>query len=480
MKTGIVWFRQDLRLADNPALRAALNRCKHVVPVYIHETESGERPLGAASRWWLHHSLSALDRALRDRGSRLILRGGQTQSVIAELTGECEAEAIFWNRRYTPAGVRRDRTIKQQLRCEGLNTASFNASLLHEPWEILKSDDSPYRVFTPFWKACLSKGIDRQPIPAPHQLQPSTRWPKSLAIGEFKLLPAIPWDAGLYKAWQPGEAGAQERLTRFLDSAVRHYKAGRDIPGKPYTSKLSPHLHFGEISPGQIVAAVQARTFEDTRSGVHQGTESFVRELGWREFAYHLLYHFPHTTEQPLDERFAQFPWRQDYQQDQRAWQQGQTGVPIVDAGMRELWATGWMHNRLRMIVASLLVKNLLIPWQEGERWFWDTLVDADLANNPLGWQWVAGCGADAAPYFRIFNPVLQGEKFDAAGAYVRRWVPELAPLPDKYLHKPWEAAPELLAPLDVVLGKTYPKPIVDLRTSRERALKAFERVKTT
>ncbi|MGD8498701.1 MAG: deoxyribodipyrimidine photo-lyase, partial [Chromatiales bacterium] len=347
-----------------------------------------------------------------------------------------------------------------------------------EPWTLLKDDGQPYKVFTPFWKACLRRGLDTSLRQAPTSMPEVPRRIATGSLDALELLPRIGWDSGLREGWRVGEQAASDRLESFLDDAAASYPDDRNRPDLVGTSRLSPHLHFGEISPRQIAAAVDRFVGGHQRKGIVKGTESFVREVGWREFAYHLLYHFPNTTETPLDQRFAKFPWAKNYSKALEAWQHGQTGIPIVDAGMRELWHTGWMHNRVRMIVASLLTKNLLIPWQEGTRWFWDTLVDADLANNTLGWQWTAGCGADAAPYFRIFNPVLQGEKFDPTGEYVRQWVPEIARLPDKYLNKPWEAAESVLSEAQVKLGKDYPEPIVDLKGSRERALERFDRIK--
>jgi deoxyribodipyrimidine photo-lyase len=476
---ALVWFRQDLRLADNPALRHAIDEHERVIPIYIHDTGTGHGRPGAASDWWLHHSLEALDADLRERGSRVILRRGDPRQVLAGLVEETGARSVFWNRCYEPAAVRRDSAIKNALSEAGVDVSGHNASLLFEPWALKTADGGPYRVFSPFWRACLKEGLDRSLCAKPREVPGPARWPLSQKLQQLELLPELDWDAAFYGHWTPGEQGANERLRAFLQGGLTCYPKGRDHPGRACTSRLSPHLHFGEIGPRQAVKLVQDFVEDHARAPTVKAAEAFLREIGWREFAYHLLFHFPHTTERPLNERFADFPWRHDYGRDLNAWRQGRTGIPIVDAGMRELWSIGWMHNRVRMIVGSLLVKNLLIPWQEGERWFWDTLVDADLASNTLGWQWVAGCGADAAPFFRVFNPVLQGEKFDADGEYVRRWVPELRDLPDKFLHKPWDATQDVLSKAGVTLGETYPKPIVDLKASRERALEAFERVRS-
>lgn len=475
--TSIVWFRIDLRLTDHPALDAAVRRGGAVVPVFIHAPEE-EAPWipGGASRWWLHQSLEALDAALRARGSRLIVRRGPSLSVLRELVRETGASAVFWSRRYEPALIARDKQIKEALRAEGVEAESFNAALLHEPWTIQNQSGKPFQVFTPFWRHCLSKPDPAPPLPAPKTLAAPPRWPKSLAVAELGLEPKIKWAEGMRAAWQPGEAGAQKQLKRFLESAFANYSADRNRPDVVGTSRLSPHLHFGEISPRQIWHGLREfasgrRTLADWRAS------QFLAEVGWREFAHHLLYHFPATPTEPLRQDFRKFPWRKDAAFLQ-AWQKGQTGYPIVDAGLRELWTTGWMHNRVRMIVASFLVKDLLISWREGAAWFWDTLVDADLAQNTLGWQWTAGCGADAAPYFRVFNPVSQGEKFDPRGDYVRKWCPELAKLPDAWLHQPGKAPAEILARAGVALGQTYPAPVVSHAIAREVALEAFARLK--
>lgn len=474
MSTSIVWLRQDLRLDDHPALCAAAARGA-VVPLFVWapEEEGGWAP-GAASRWWLHRSLHRLDRSLRTVGSRLIIRRGPSVTALGEVAGECGADSIFWTRRYEPASVARDATIKSSLREQGLLVESDNGALLHEPWAVRSGQGTPFKVFTPFWKACLAKGEPAEPADAP-VLRAPRRWPSSLDLDALELLPTIDWAAGFEAVWTPGEAGGREALARFAREALDGYSEGRDRPGLASTSRLSPHLHWGELSLrrlwheiGRVVGRRRA-----PGEALAKDLAKFRAEVGWREFAHHLLYHFPQTVDQPLRQEFSRFPWRRDAAQ-LRAWQRGRTGYPLVDAGMRELWTTGWMHNRVRMVVASFLVKHLLLPWQEGARWFWDTLVDADLANNTLGWQWTAGCGADAAPYFRIFNPVTQGEKFDADGTYIRRWVPELARLPGMSVHAPWEASEETLRAAGVVLGKDYPRPIVEHREARERALGAF------
>jgi deoxyribodipyrimidine photo-lyase len=400
---------------------------------------------------------------------------GALQAVARE-TG---ATAVFWNRRYEPAAVARDRTIQEALQAAGFQVETFRGALLHEPWTIQNQSGRPFQVFTPFWRSCLASGDPAEPLPAPRQLVPPSRPPVTLPLESFELEPRIPWADGLRAAWQPGSPGAAAALQRFLQKGLRHYGDQRNRPDVVGTSRLSPYLHFGEISPRQVWHAVRRRAEAESIPETTWRRWQFLTELGWREFAHHLLWHFPHTPEQPLRAEFARFPWRQNAPW-LKAWERGQTGYPFVDAGLRELWTTGWMHNRVRMVVASFLVKHLLISWHAGARWFWDTLVDADLANNTLGWQWTAGCGADAAPYFRIFNPVSQGEKFDPQGAYVRRWVPELARLPDAWLHRPWDAPATARTQAAVELGRTYPEPIVNHLIAREVALEAYRRIKPT
>jgi deoxyribodipyrimidine photo-lyase len=476
-RTAIVWFRRDLRLTDNPALSAACEHARHVIALYVHAPEEdGEWAPGGASRWWLHHSLARLDESLRLRGAQLTVRRGASLETLLAVARETGASHVYWNRLYDPARVALDTRIKAALREGGLHCESFNAALLHEPWEVRTGQGEPYRVFTPFWKACAAR-LDSlpRPLPAPEQVPASSVQAASLALDALELRPRIRWDAGLQETWRPGEAGALAQLESFAEGAIAAYGEGRNRPDLRETSRLSPYLHFGEIGPRQCLAA--ARNAVADRPAAQGSADSFVRELGWREFAHHLLQHFPQTPIAPLDSRFDAFPWDpNDAWLD--AWQRGRTGYPIVDAGMRELWHTGWMHNRVRMIAASLLTKNLRQPWLRGAQWFWDTLVDADLANNTLGWQWTAGCGADAAPFFRIFNPMLQTERFDPGRAYLRRWLPELARLPDRWIHCPWEAPAAALAEAGVQLGHTYPRPIIDFRASREAALAAYGSIK--
>lgn len=391
---------------------------------------------------------------------------------------ETGARHVFWNRRYEPACVARDKLVKEALRVEGLHVESFNAALLHEPWTIQNQSGKPFQIFTPFWRHCLAKPDPAGPLPAPQQLASPVRWPKSLALDELNLEPRIKWAEGIRAAWRPGEAGAHTALKQFLASAFDDYSEKRNRPDVAGTSRLSPHLHFGEISPRQVWHGLKSMATKRGLATAQWRGSQFLTEIGWREFAHHLLYHFPHTDAQPLRADFKEFCWREDAEW-LTAWQKGGTGYPIVDAGMRELWTTGWMHNRVRMIVASFLVKDLLLSWQQGARWFWDTLVDADLAQNTLGWQWTAGCGADAAPFFRVFNPTTQGLKFDPIGDYVRRWCPELSKLPTKWIHQPEKAPPEVLRAAGVALGRNYPQPVVSHAIARDVALEAFARIKS-
>lgn len=481
IRTGsplLLWFRQDLRLADNAALAAAQASGRPIIPIYIFDDngKEGWAP-GAASRWWLHHSLESLEQSLRTRGSRLILARGDPAETVLSLMRDTGAGAVYWNRRYEPAGAKLDAQIECALRKEGCEVQVFSSALLFEPDVIANKQGRPYQVFTPFWRHCLAQPITREVRTKPGPLAMPRSWPDSVRREELRLLPPIRWDRGFYGAWAPGEAGAMRRLRGFLSRSIADYASARDSPAAETVSKLSPHLHFGEIGPRQVWAAVQRLSRHDGVFPPHRGAAKFLAELGWREFAYHLLHHFPHTPDAPLRSEYVRFPWAEDRGGEKlRAWQRGRTGYPLVDAGMRQLWATGWMHNRVRMVAASFLVKHLRLPWQQGAMWFWDTLVDADLANNTLGWQWSAGCGADAAPYFRIFAPVSQGENCDPQGTYVRTWIPELGQLPKTFIHRPWEAPPHVLVAAGVELGKTYPRPIVDHGVARKEALESFRR----
>lgn len=469
----IVWFRQDLRLKDNPALSFAAERGL-ILPIYIFDQDCpAHHKSGGASNWWLHHSLSSLNGELH---GTLRYFAGKPIEVITKLVEQTGAQAVVWNRCYEGWQIERDKAIKQSLIDAGISAKSFNGSLLWEPWQVLKGDGTPYKVFTPYYrKGCLSKAAPRLPLGTPeHMAYFDGKLPDTVELNAMALLPTIAWDAEFSQQWQPGEIGAADKLSAFLHSALVDYKDQRNVPSVAGTSQLSPHLHFGEVSPNQIwYAAIDARNGNVDEAGL----DCYLSELGWREFSYYLLYHFPQITNENFNKKFDAFPWRRD-EAALTAWQCGNTGIPIVDAGMRELWRTGYMHNRVRMIVGSFLVKNLLLDWRLGERWFWDCLLDADTASNSASWQWVAGSGADAAPYFRVFNPVLQGEKFDKQGEYVKRYCPELSALPPKYIHQPWAAPEHILKACRIELGQDYPAPIVDLKVSRQRALDAFAKMK--
>ena len=471
MKKVICWFRHDLRIHDNPALYNAAKEDK-VLPVYILDNKNtGDYQIGDASKVWLHHSLIALNQKLE---GNLFLQKGDPLEVIVKLVRSNEIDSIYWNRLYEPWQISRDQNIQKILESSGIKVISYNASLLWEPWDILKDDGTSYKIFTPFYrKSCLSNLNPRPTLPIPNKIS-YIKKENSTDINDLKLIPTRAWNKKFEKYWRVGEDAAYNRLDSFLESGIEGYKEGRNFPSKNNISRLSPHLHFGEISSSYIWHKVKSQE----RIISIQDIEALCSQLGWRDFSYYLLYHFPSLPEKNLNSKFDTFPWKED-KQILTLWQKGKTGIPIIDAGMRELWETGYMHNRVRMIVGSFLVKNLLLHWKHGERWFWSCLVDADLANNSASWQWIAGCGADAAPYFRIFNPVTQGQKFDPTGTYTRRFVPELANLPNKYLFNPWEAPDNILSAVGVVLGKEYPKPVVDLKYSRNMALDAFASTKT-
>ncbi len=464
---SIVWFRQDLRLADNPALSQAANG--KILPIYILDDDSaGNWAMGGASRVWLHHSLQSLNRSLQ---GNLRLFRGNAHSVLERLVDQLPVTGVFWNRCYEPWRTARDSQIKKWLAESGIKAESFNASLLWEPWQVGKADGTPYKVFTPFYRnGCRNGPPPRAPLPTPESL---CFHRESVAgectLDELALLPTLPWAGEMIRHWQVGEAAATEQLEDFRQTRLADYREGRDFPARESTSRLSPHLHFGEISPHQAWHSIeQASAWQQDDNPEH-----FQRELAWREFSYHLLYHWPQLPEKNFNRKFDPFPWGNDSEALQR-WQRGQTGYPIIDAGMRELWQTGYMHNRVRMITASFLIKNLLIDWRQGAQWFWDCLVDADLANNSASWQWCAGSGADAAPYFRIFNPVTQSEKFDPNGTYLAQYCPELSRLPTPQRHRPWTASDSQLKAAGIELGHNYPLPMVDLKTSRERALALY------
>ncbi len=466
--TTIHWFRQDLRLGDNPSLVAAAERGR-VLPIYIlDEVHPGGDEMGGASRWWLHHSLKSLNKQLN--GSLQVFRGDPL-TIIPKLVEELRVTHIHWNRCYEPWRRKRDTAIKEQLKASGTTVRSFNGSVLWEPWDVLNKEGAPYKVFTPYYKnGCKQTESPKKPLLQPAELDLIRRPDDGMSIEDLNLLPKLRWDTTLEKHWDIGEQGAHKCLHAFLEHGLSGYKDKRDFPALRNVSRLSPYLHWGEISPNQIWHAAACL-------GKNEDVEHFHRELAWREFSIYLLYHFPDLPHANFNRKFDRFPWS-DNTEALKRWQRGQTGIPIVDAGMRELWQTGYMHNRVRMITASFLTKNLLQHWHHGRAWFSDCLVDADLASNCASWQWVAGCGADAAPYFRIFNPVTQGKKFDPTGEYTRRYVPELSRVPDTYLFSPWEAPEDILRKAGVTLGDTYPHPVVDLKQSRQRALDAYEKVK--
>jgi deoxyribodipyrimidine photo-lyase len=467
--TTLVWFRQDLRLGDNPALAAAAAQGP-IVPVYILDETPGLRPIGGAGRWWLHHSLAALSQVL----GGLVLRRGVACDVLLDLVKTTGATRVVWNRCYEPQAIARDTAIKAALTAAGVAVESHNGSLLFEPWQVKTLNGGPFKVYSPFWRACLKIPV-AAPLAAP-AIKLATHAAVSDELASWNLTPSKPdWAKSFATEWTPGEAGARTRLDEFLAKGVAGYGDLRNRPDLPNVSRLSPHLHWGEMSPRQAFAATQLAV--DTSRAPRGDADKFLSEIGWREFAYHLLYHFPTLPERNWKPAFDAYPWSEDTGH-LKAWQSGQTGYPIVDAGMRELWATGYMHNRVRMIVASFLIKHLRIDWKQGEAWFWDTLLDADLANNAASWQWVAGSGADAAPYFRIFNPMDQGRKFDPDGVYVRRWCPEIARLPNAVLHAPFEAPAEILRACGIALGKTYPRPLVNHAEARVAAMAGYQAVK--
>jgi len=481
----LVWFRDDLRVGDNAALRAALDSGRPVLCFYVFDHASAEiRPLGGAARWWLNGALANLSDNLEKRGNRLHLLSGAAEELVPRIVAEADAAALYWNRRYSPEREI-DARLKKRLRDDGLEVKSFPGRLVYEPGSVLNQSGGYYKVFTPFNRAAVAHDPPQEPLPAPREL-PRASFPRALddlsvTLDELALEPRAPdWAGGLRETWgvdaaKRGEDGAHERLKAFISKHLSGYARERDRPDFDATSRLSAHLRFGEITPRQAIhAALAARAANRVDA---QDYDSFRAEISWRDFSYQLLFtHGPLHTRN-INDQFDAMPWRED-DAALRAWQQGRTGFPVVDAGMRQLWHQGFMHNRVRMIVASFLTKHLLIHWKAGEAWFWDTLVDADPANNPAGWQWVAGSGADAQPYYRIFNPMTQGEKFDPEGDYVRRWVPEIAGLPNRVIHRPWEAKPDALKAAGVILGDNYPKPIVVHEDARKRALNAFETIK--
>ena len=474
-EVSIYWIRQDLRLSDNPALSASVESGS-IIPIYIlDDINPDEHKMGNASKIWLHFSLNKLKKQFSDK---LIFAKGDPEEILTYLCKSESVNKIFWNRVYEPWSISRDKKIKENMKKKGVQINTFNGSLLWEPWDVLKNDGTPYRVFTPYYRrGCLNASEPRRPLKKPNKINYyKIKNFKGLPIDKLDLLPTNSWKEKLINSWNIGEKAAIKRLDDFIENEIDNYKEGRNFPFKKNVSRLSPHLHWGEISPN----TVWFKVWDINQLGIkhQQDTDTFLSEMGWREFSNYLLFYFPELPRKSLQKKFDNFSWDEN-PLFLKAWQKGQTGYPIIDAGMRELWSTGYMHNRLRMIVGSFLVKNLLLHWHHGEKWFWDCLVDANLASNSSGWQWIAGCGADAAPYFRIFNPITQGLKFDANGDYVRKFVPELYLLPNKYLFNPWEAPKDILEKANLKLGQNYPKPIVDIKESRQKALSAFAELKS-
>jgi len=463
----IHWFREDLRLLDNPSFYESCSQGK-VIPLYIYDVNNPKQ-IGGASKWWLHHSLNSLQKSLN---GNLCFFLGNPEEILLSLINKYQVQNVNWNRCYTPWRISNDTNIKANLLLKGVKVRTFNASLLWEPWDILKKDGTPYKVFTPYYKrGCLLNGVrPRPPIDIPNHINFFFKKNNYNNINDLKLLKNSNWSSKFADYWDVGEKASLSKLERFVSRGMIDYKEGRNYPGKKFVSQLSPYLHFGEISPHYIWHKIN--NFLPDNNTYH-----FLSELGWREFSYYLLYHFPYIVEKNLQSKFDKFEWHYNKKY-LTSWQKGMTGYPIVDAGMRQLWEEGYMHNRVRMVVGSFLVKNLLLHWHLGEKWFWDCLVDADLASNSASWQWIAGCGADAAPFFRIFNPITQGEKFDCEGIYTKKYLPELSKIPNKYLFCPWQAPQNILEGAGICLGKDYPHPIIDLQTSRNLALDSYKKIK--
>lgn len=462
--TALVWLRFDLRLHDHPILYKACHDHERVIVLYIYDEHT--EPMGAASQWWLHETLKKLSQSIKEKGGQLVIQKGHPLALLDQMVHTHQVDHIYWHRLYDRDSIERDGDIKKHFKDKGIHVTSLSGSLLFEPWEVKNKSGQPFKVFSPFWKACLRDHSVRPCVPDVEKI-PSVPHVESMNLNDLSLKPKISWDKGLENAWEPGEDSAKKRFDWFLENCLEQYKTERDFVDKDATSKLSPHLRFGEISP--VYMYHETRSFMGDKKELKKGGEHFLSEMGWREFSYHLLYQFPHIKTEPIREEFKKFPWILN-EKNLKAWQEGKTGYPIVDAAMRQLWHTGWMHNRARMIVASFLIKDLMIHWHEGEAWFWDTLIDADPANNRASWQWVAGCGADAAPYFRIFNPILQSKRFDPEGNYIKKWIPELKDLSPSYIHEPWT-----YPGCDTL---NYPKPLVDHAKARDEALKAYEKIK--
>ena len=469
-KKSIIWFHKDLRLHDNPALYHAIKDSTSILPIYIDDIAQ-EKPEGAASKWWLYHSLKSLKNSFQEKFKiSFHCYKGKSEKIILDLVKRHEIEAVYWNDSFIPDFLKKRENIEKKLKDQNISVYHYNASLLHHPKDIKNKQGSHFKVFSPFWKHIKKLDI-RSTVSLPQSTK-GTHDASSCDIDDLDLLPKIHWDKTFYDYWEVGEKAAQEKLESFIEHHINAYKKQRDYPAKEGTSKLSPHLHFGEISPVQIFHKVEL--FRQNHHLSDTNTDTFLSEVAWREFSYHLLYHYPCLPSVSLQDKFKNFPWRKNYEKDLKAWKEGKTGYPIVDAAMRQLWKMGWMHNRLRMIVGSFLVKDLLIPWQEGEAHFWECLVDGDHANNTASWQWVAGCGADAAPYFRVFNPYLQSKKFDPKGEFIRQWVPELKNMSDDHIHEPYKASEDSIKKADI---KNYPEPIIDHYEARDKALEIFKKL---
>ena len=472
-KIGIFWFRQDLRLHDNLALLKLIKKCDKIIPIFILDNNEN---LGSASKWWLHYSLESLDNSLKLKDSQLFYYEGSPYKILKELVNKYNITNIYWNRLYDKYSIQRDSNIKNKFNLSNIEVVTFKGSLINEPWKIKNKSNSFFKVFTPYWKTCLEESIQIKLLNPPEKIK--TLFNKSLQTiskKDFKLFSKkSTWPKKLLSYWTPGEKNALINFNNFKNNIVENYDEGRDRPDKDYTSKLSPYLHFGEISPERIFEEIQKKKTLNIKS-----KNKFLAEIGWREFSYNLLFYYPNIKSKPIQEKFKKFPWKNNSKY-LNAWKKGKTGYPIIDAGMRQLYETGWMHNRVRMIVGSFLCKNLLLHWREGEKWFFDTLVDADLGSNSAGWQWIAGCGADAAPYFRVFNPLTQSLKFDSKGEYVKKYITELKNIPSSQVHAPWKLNLEDQKKFKCIIGKDYPKPIVNLPESRDKALKAFSYIKVS
>ena len=471
-KLGIFWFRQDLRLHDNEALHNLITECSKIIPVFILDEND---KIGSVSKWWLYHSLDSLNNSLKLKDSCLFYFKGSPVNILSQLVSEYKITNIYWNRLYDKYSIKRDTIIKNKLRHINVKVETFKGSLINEPWKIKNKSNSFFKVFTPYWNKCIEE-IGSIKLLNPPKKIPTIyiQLPILVDKEDFQLIPKKNlWIKKIEKHWTPGETQALINFNAFKNKIIENYDQGRDRPDKNYTSKISPHLHFGEISPERIFLEVDEKKMIN-----HKSKKKYLAEIGWREFSYNLLFNYPNLKTDPIQEKFNKFPWESN-SKFLDSWKKGITGYPIVDAGMRQLYKIGWMHNRVRMIVGSFLCKNLLLHWIEGEKWFFDTLVDADLGSNSAGWQWIAGCGADAAPYFRVFNPVLQGLKFDPDGTYVKKYVPEISSLPLQFIHKPWEMNLEEQNKYKCLIGKDYPEPIVDLASSRDKALKAFASLKS-